>query len=80
MEAKIGRLTLENNFFRKCAHQSGIAERKKMINRKHDLQLVQQCKALKVHHTTIYREPKPVSQDQLDLMKLIDSIPMEILE
>jgi hypothetical protein len=31
-----------------------------MINRKHDLPLVQQCTALKVHRTTIYREPKPV--------------------
>ena len=45
-----------------------------MINRKHDLALLQQCKALKVHRTTIYREPKPVNQDQLDLMKLIDII------
>jgi putative transposase len=48
-----------------------------MINRKHDLPLVQQRKALKVHRTTIYREPKPVSQDQLDLMKLIDTIHLD---
>ena len=48
-----------------------------MINRKHDLSLVQQCKALKLHRTTIYREPKPVSQDQLDLMKVIDSIHLD---
>ena len=45
-----------------------------MIDRKSNLPLVQQCKALKGHRTTIYREPKPVNQDQLDLMKLIDSI------
>jgi putative transposase len=48
-----------------------------MINRKHDLALVQQCKALKLHRTTIYREAKPVNQDQLDLMKLIDRIPLD---
>ena len=48
-----------------------------MINRKHDLSLVQQCKALKVHRTTIYHEPKPASQDQLDLMKLIDNIHLD---
>ena len=48
-----------------------------MINRNHDLPLVQQCKALKGHRTTIYREPKPVNRDQLDLMKLIDSIHIE---
>jgi putative transposase len=48
-----------------------------MINRKHDLPLVQQCKALKVHRTTIYREPKPVKQEQLDLMKVIDTIHLD---
>jgi putative transposase len=48
-----------------------------MINRKHDLPILRQCKALKVHRTTIYREPKPVKQDQLDLMKLIDNIHLD---
>ena len=48
-----------------------------MINRKHNLPLVQPCKALKVHRTTIYREPKPINQDQLDLMKLIDTIHLD---
>jgi putative transposase len=48
-----------------------------MINRKHDLALVQQCKALKVHRTTICGVPIPVNQDQLDLMKLSDRIHME---
>ncbi len=48
-----------------------------MIIRKHDLPLVQQCRALKIHRTTIYREPKAVNQDQLDLMKLIDTIHLD---
>ena len=48
-----------------------------MTNRQHHLQLVQQCKALAIHRTTIYREPKPVKQRQLDLMKLIDRIHMD---
>ena len=38
-----------------------------MIIRKNNLPLVQQCKALNGHRTTIYREPNPVNQDQLDL-------------
>jgi hypothetical protein len=37
LPAKIGKLTLENLFFRGCAHQGGIAERKAMIDREHDL-------------------------------------------
>jgi len=46
--AKIGQLALENiplswhgQAFRKRAHQSGIAERKKMISPKHDLPITQ---------------------------------------
>ena len=46
--AKIGQLALENiplswhgQAFRKRAHQSGIAERKKMISPKHDLPTTQ---------------------------------------
>ena len=48
-----------------------------MTNRQHNLPLVQQCKALAIHRTTIYRESKPVKQRQLDLMKLIDRIHMD---
>ena len=45
-----------------------------MTNRKHNLPLVQQCKALKIHRTTIYREPKALLQAELTLMKEIDSL------
>jgi putative transposase len=48
-----------------------------MTNRKHNLPLVQQCKALVIHRSMIYRESKPVKQRQLDLMKLIDRIHMD---
>ncbi len=36
LHAKIGQLTLENNFFRKRTHQGEIAERKEMIVRTHE--------------------------------------------
>ena len=48
-----------------------------MIIRKHNLPLVQQCRALNGHRTTIYREPKALSQVELTLMKVIDSLHME---
>jgi transposase-like protein len=35
LHAKIGQLTLENDFFRKHAQQGGIAERKAIIDRSH---------------------------------------------
>ena len=45
-----------------------------MINGKHYLPLVQQCKTLKLHRRTIHSEPKAVNQDQLDLINLIDKV------
>jgi hypothetical protein len=48
-----------------------------MINRKHDLALVQQCKALAIHRTTIYSEPKALLEAELTQMKEIDSLHME---
>jgi transposase-like protein len=35
--AKIGQLSLENDFFRTRAHESGTAERRAMIDREHEL-------------------------------------------
>jgi putative transposase len=48
-----------------------------MINRKHDLSILRQCIALRVHRTTIYREPKPVKLENLDLIKVIDTIHLD---
>jgi len=50
LHAKIGELILENDcrerLFRRGAHQSGIADRKTMIDRVHDLPVTRQAKAL----------------------------------
>src|SRR5215204_4216951 len=46
LHAKIGELTLENDFFGRSARQGGIAERKTMIDRAHDLPIAKQAEAL----------------------------------
>jgi putative transposase len=46
LHAKIGQLTLENDFFRRRAHQGGIAERKAMIDPKHELSITRQAQVL----------------------------------
>ncbi len=46
LHAKIGELTLENDFFGRCAQQSGHAERKAMIDRGHELSLGRQAELL----------------------------------
>lgn len=45
-----------------------------MINRDHELSLVKQCRALAIVRSGIYYEPKPVSDDDLLLMRLIDEM------
>ncbi|HEY2236505.1 MAG TPA: IS3 family transposase [Candidatus Angelobacter sp.] len=76
MQAKIGELTLENGFFRDCAHQSGPAERKAMINPEHKLSLSRQAKLLEISRSTIYYRPRPVSDADLMLMRRIDELHM----
>ena len=50
-----------------------------MINRRHELLVARQCKALQVDCTTIYHEPSPVKQSLLELIRLIDSIHLDKL-
>ena len=62
LHAKVGQLTLENDFFVRSAHKSGHAERKKMINRHHPLPLTQKSKLLRLSRSSLYYEPHPTSQ------------------
>jgi putative transposase len=41
-------------FFRRRAHQGGIAERKAMIDREHDLPIVRQAEALNISRDSVY--------------------------
>src|SRR5262249_3279480 len=61
LHAKIGELTLENDFFRRRAHPGGIAERKVMIDGEHDLPIVRQAKALNISRGRIYYLPLPAA-------------------
>ncbi|MGH8441087.1 MAG: IS3 family transposase [Pseudomonas sp.] len=77
LHAKIGQLALENGFFRRRAHQGGIAERKAMINRTHDLPIVRQCQILELSRATAYYQPTPVSAANLVLMRRIDELHLD---
>ncbi|MDM7994672.1 MAG: IS3 family transposase [Acidobacteriota bacterium] len=77
MQAKIGQLTLENDFLGECAHQSGTAERKKMIDRKAKLSIKRQCALLKLPRSTAYYRPGEFPQPDLDLMKRIDELHLQ---
>ncbi|MGI9142613.1 MAG: IS3 family transposase [Fluviibacter sp.] len=77
LHAKIGQLTLENGFFRRCAHTGGTAERKAMIDRTHKLPIKQQAKLAGISRGSVYYLPRPVSTEDLELMGHIDRLHLE---
>ena len=64
-------------FFGRCAHQGGLAERKAMIDRTHDLPISRQAKALNVSRGAVYYKPRPVSPEDLRVMRRIDELHLE---
>ncbi|MFQ5582796.1 MAG: IS3 family transposase [Mariprofundaceae bacterium] len=76
MHAKIGQLTLENDFLEQ-ALQSGTTGRKAMIDRNHSLPVSRQCQILALPRSTAYYQPKPVSETDLKLMRRIDELHLE---
>ncbi|HNP84098.1 MAG TPA: IS3 family transposase [Nitrospira sp.] len=74
LHAKIGQLALENDFLGRGAHQGGLAERKAMIDRTHQLPVRRQCQLLKLARSTAYYHPTPVSETALALMRRIDEL------
>ncbi|MHC1950831.1 IS3 family transposase [Bradyrhizobium sp. UFLA06-06] len=77
LHAKIGELTLENDFLGRSAHQGGIAERKAMIDREHDLSITKQAEVLKISRGSVYYLPRPVSSADLEIMQRLDRLHLE---
>ncbi|WP_316157924.1 IS3 family transposase [Cupriavidus sp. BIC8F] len=77
LHAKIGQLTLENDFLGRRAQQSGVAERKAMIDRMHALPVSRQVKLVGIARSSAYYKPKPVSEADLKLMRRIDELHLE---
>ncbi|WP_374834060.1 IS3 family transposase [Paenochrobactrum pullorum] len=77
LHAKIGELTLENDFLGRSAQQGGIAGRKEMIDRAHKLSVARQAKLLGFSRSSVYYSPRPVSDVDLALMRRIDELHLE---
>ncbi|MGA7972526.1 MAG: IS3 family transposase [Pseudolabrys sp.] len=78
LHAKIGELTLENGFFRRRAHQGGIAERKAMIDREHELPITKQAEVLHISRGSVYYTPRPVPEADLAIMRRLDRLHLEL--
>ncbi|MBT9552052.1 MAG: IS3 family transposase [Hydrogenophaga sp.] len=77
LHAKIGQLTLENDFLGTRAHQGGIAERKAMIDRDDRLSVTRQAQLLGISRGSVYYLPRPVSDSDLALMRRLDELHLE---
>ncbi|WP_431734185.1 IS3 family transposase [Klebsiella pneumoniae] len=77
LHAKIGELTLENDFLSGAPRQGGIAGRKEMIDREHKLSVVRQAKLLGFSRGSVYYLPRPVSDGDLALMRRIDELHLD---
>ena len=64
-------------FFRRRAHQGGIAERKAMIDREHDLPITKQAEVLRISRGSVYYLPRPVSSADLAIMRRLDRLHLE---
>src|SRR5271154_1859693 len=64
-------------FFRRGAHQGGIAERKAMIDREHDLPISRQAEALGVSRGAVYYKPRPTSAEDLRIMRRLDELHLD---
>src|SRR5262249_19230315 len=71
------RADARERFFRGCARQSGVAQRKAMIDRDHELPVSKQCAAMGISRGSVYYEPSGVSQSDLAIMRRIGDAPLE---
>ena len=77
LHAKIGELTLENDFLAGALGKAGLAERKAMIDRAHDLPLARQAKVLGISRGSVYYQPRPVPAADLAIMRRIDELHLD---
>src|SRR2546421_11404871 len=72
-----GGVQRRDQFLRRSAHQGGIAERKAMIDREHDLSITKQAEVLKISRGSVYYLPRPVSSADLAIMRRLDRLHLE---
>src|SRR4051812_35500180 len=64
-------------FFRRRARQGRPAERKAMIDRRHDLSITKQAEALGISRSSVYYSPRPVPAAELAVMRRMDELHLE---
>ena len=78
LHTEIEALTLENDLLSRRARESRVAERKAMIDRSHALPITKQAKVLNVSRSSIYYQPRPTSADDLELMRRMKELHLNL--
>ena len=75
LHAKIGELTLANDFFGRCAWEGrSVAERKEMIDRDNALPLAAQARQIEISRGSVYYLPRSMPDADLAVMRRIDEL------
>jgi transposase-like protein len=78
LQAKVGQLTMERDFFSTCARSLSRKERKMKIDKSDRLPIVHQCKLLDISRSTAYYKPLTREIDpDLSVMKEIDKLHLQ---
>ncbi|WP_243452989.1 IS3 family transposase [Polymorphobacter multimanifer] len=77
LHAKIGELTLVNDFLRGARQGGTVAERKTMIDRSHSLPVIRQARELGISRGSVYYLPRPTSDADLAIMRRLDELHMD---
>ncbi|WP_409349189.1 MULTISPECIES: IS3 family transposase [unclassified Sphingomonas] len=77
LHAKIGELTLVNDFLRGAREGGTVAERKTMIHRSHALPVTRQARELGISRGSVYYLPRLTSAADLAIMRRIDALHMD---
>ncbi|WP_434551788.1 IS3 family transposase [Salinisphaera hydrothermalis] len=77
LHAKIGELSMENDFLERGLARFGPEARRAMIDRDHDLPVTRQCAILGVARSTVYYRCRSISNADHTLMQRIDALHLE---
>ena len=76
LHAKIGQLTIENDFFRQKVRTMSAPDRRAKLDRDHAslCPVRRQCTMLGIARSGVYRLPRPANDDDLALLRRIDEL------
>lgn len=79
LHAKIGQLVVERDFFGQSLRSLSLDRRRTMIEPDHPLLSIRrQCELVSISRASFYRQPAGESPENLDLMRVIDEVFMEM--